>query len=100
MNPKFDLSSLINLLPTGNNNLNLGSLATITQGMSLSQIMEFMKLLKELNDIKGEVQSIPQDIMHALNQTANVINSQSLNITQLIQQELSAGKRGNFPLNY
>ena len=79
----------MNLLPHGSN------AGMNTNGMSLSDIMKLLELVKQLNDLKGELTAIPQSIVTALNATANLLNSQGINLTtinQINQHEIS-GKR-------
>ncbi len=89
-NAKFDFSSIMNLLPSGNNNL--GGLGSLTNGMSFSDVMKLMKLLKELNDLKGEITAIPQDVLTALNKTSELLLAHGFNITQLMQHEVAGGR--------
>jgi hypothetical protein len=90
-NLKLDLSSIMNLLPGSNNNL--GGLNT--SGMSLSDIMKLLQLIKQLNDLKDQVTAIPQDVLNALNATSILLTQQGFNLTQLTQHEV-AGKRGYY----
>ena len=80
----------MNLLPQGNNNL--GGLGSLTNGMSFSDVMKLMKLLKELNDLKGELTAIPADVLAALNKTSDLLLSHGFNVTELLQHEVAGGK--------
>ena len=84
-NAKFDLSSIMNLLPSLNNNL--GGLNT--SGMSLSDIMKLIELIKELHDLKDNVSAIAQDILTAINATAQLLTASGFNLTQLTQHEVA-----------
>jgi len=79
----------MSLLPHGNN------AGANTNSMSLSDIMKLLELVKQLNDLKGELTAIPQSIVTALNSTANLLNSQGINLTTINQmnQNQITGKR-------
>merc|ERR1712127_1028030 len=65
---KLDLSSIMNLLPSGSNALGGLNLA----GMNLKDIMKLMQLIKQIKDLKDEVTGIPQDVLHSINQFIDV----------------------------
>ena len=79
----------MNLLPNLNNNL--GGLNT--SGMSLSDIMKLIELIKDMHDLNDTLSRFPQDILTAINATAQLLTNSGFNLTQLTQHEV-AGKRG------
>ena len=89
-NERLDLSSIMNLLPTGNNSL--GGLNL--HGMSLSDIMKLMKLIKQLKDLKDEVSAIPTDVLNSINSFIDVLNQNGFNLDQITQDNLGNNKRG------
>ena len=91
-----DLSSLLNLLPTGtgttsgtNNIFNL--LSHLTNGTSISQVMAVLSLLNDVHHLQGDITSLPNDVINALNQLSNLIGVSVANITSVLS---GVGKRG------
>jgi predicted component of type VI protein secretion system len=80
LDAKIDLSSLMHLLPQGVN-------------LNFQQIMQIMNLLNSLHNLQGEVTSIPQDIINALNSTAGLFSGSLTNLTSILQNEATNGKR-------
>jgi predicted component of type VI protein secretion system len=80
LDAKIDLSSLMHLLPQGVN-------------LNFQQIMQIMNLLNSLHNLQGEVTSIPQDIINALNSTAGLFSGSLANLTSILQHEATNGKR-------
>ena len=67
----------------------------LPQGVNLNfqQIMQIMNLLNSLHNLQGEVTSIPQDIINALNSTAGLFSGSLANLTSILQHEATNGKR-------
>ena len=77
-------------MPSSNNVL--GTLGSLTQGTSLQQTIQILQLLNNLNQLHGEVTAIPNDILTALNSTANILGTTVQNVTDMLLHELQ-GKR-------
>ena len=92
----LDLSSLLNLLPTGtgttNNNL-FQLLGHLTNGTSISQVMAILSLLNNVHHLQGDISALPNDVINALNQLSNLIGVSVSNLTSILNP---VGKRGKF----
>ena len=86
---RLDLSSLLNLLPSGSN-----ILGELTKGTSLENVMKILELLNNLHKLQGDIKAIPEDIMKAINQTIGLIGGSVSNLTNIITHEIAGGKRG------
>jgi hypothetical protein len=87
----------LNLLPTGtgttstNNNI-FQLLGHLTNGTSISQIMNILSLLNNIHTLQGDISALPNDVINALNQLSNLIGVSVSNLTNILNP---IGKRGN-----
>ena len=91
-----DLSSLLNLLPTGtgttSGNTNIFQLLShLTNGTSISQVMAILSLLNDVHHLQGDITALPNDIINALNQLSNLVGVSVSNLTDILNP---IGKRG------
>ncbi|CAF0763482.1 unnamed protein product [Brachionus calyciflorus] len=86
--PTKDLSSILNLLPSGQNSLNiLNTLGHLTQGTSLSTITQALTLINQLHLIESDIAALPQDVIHALNQLQALLGGTVDNISNILNPQ-------------
>jgi hypothetical protein len=93
---KNDLGNILNMLPGGATSGALNMLAHLTSGTNLNQAFTLLQLLNNIHQLEGNIQSIPQDFLHALNSTAGLISNSINNLTSIV----GTGKRGLLKIYY
>ncbi len=59
-------------------------LGNLTNGTSISKVMTVLSLLNNVHHLQGDIQSLPNDVVNAINQLSSLIGVTASNLTSIL----------------